>query len=92
MIHASELHGYLYLQVYFSKGPDRGGLIYSDPMWIKEFNQFLNDHGEAIEFNYTEQGMQGIDYVSLESTTPVTPQENDDFVCFCYKFNRLLTP
>ena len=40
-----------------------GGLIYTDPQWIALFNRF----GTNLRIFYTEQGMQGKNYVSMES-------------------------
>lgn len=41
------------------------GLIYTDKLFLKELNEFLVKHGlDTAE--YSEQGMQGDDYVSLD--------------------------
>ena len=40
-----------------------GELIYTDPQWIALFNRF----GTNLRIFYTEQGMQGRNYVSMES-------------------------
>jgi len=50
---------------------DRDGLIYTDPLFLREFRKYLKDilgfsHAAAYDVNYTEQGMQGRSYVSLE--------------------------
>lgn len=50
---------------------DRDGLIYTDPLFLCEFRKYLRDnrgfsHAAAYDVNYTEQGMQGRSYVSLE--------------------------
>lgn len=46
------------------------GLIYTDPLWIREFMQQLKKLGfsEAAraEVCYSEKGMQGDDYVSMD--------------------------
>jgi hypothetical protein len=47
------------------------GLIYTDPLWLKEFRINLQKmFGLTIEavndIDYSEQGMQGINYVSLD--------------------------
>jgi hypothetical protein len=58
------------LRVYFdTKGweCEKHGLIYTDPLWIENLRTFLIDHklcGQDIE--YSEAGMQGHDYVSLD--------------------------
>lgn len=46
----------------------RDGLIYTDPLWIRDFRLGLQDLGlahHAKEVDYTEQGMQGNNFVSL---------------------------
>ena len=49
---------------------DRVGLIYSDPCWISEFRGLMKSLGftrKACEdIHYSEQGMQGEDYVSMD--------------------------
>ena len=59
---------------YFDKknwNPDKDGLIYTDERWIREFREELVKLGVtkkvAKSIDYTEQGMQGDDYVSLET-------------------------
>lgn len=46
------------------------GLIYTDKKWMKEFREALMKLGfskEAVEdVDYSEQGMQGRDYVSMD--------------------------
>lgn len=46
------------------------GLIYTDKQWLKEFKAGLRDLGLSIKavqnVSYSEQGMQGDDYVSLD--------------------------
>ena len=46
------------------------GLIYTDSLWIDELRRLLAAYGfsvEAVEsIEYSEQGMQGDDYVSLD--------------------------
>lgn len=61
------------LRVYFAPGRwkvDRDGLIYTDSRFIAELKAALNDAGmspEAVEdIHYSEQGMQGRDYVSFD--------------------------
>jgi hypothetical protein len=46
---------------------NQDGLIYTDSKFLKELRVFLNHHGLAgNDVEYSEQGMQGIDYVSLD--------------------------
>jgi hypothetical protein len=61
------------LQVFFTKRDwniDKYGLVYTDPFWIKEFRAGLISHGfsekEVKYIDYTEQGMQGKNYISLD--------------------------
>ena len=50
---------------------DKDGLIYTDRLFLKELHTFLKSQGfsdKAIdEVSYSEQGMQGDDYVSLDA-------------------------
>lgn len=62
------------LRVYFSLkdwNPENHGLIYTDRTWIKEFRKVLQESGfsnKAVKaVNYSEQGMQGDNYVSLDA-------------------------
>ena len=44
------------------------GLIYTDRGFLKELQEFLNAHGlPGKDVSYSEQGMQGDDYVSLDA-------------------------
>lgn len=62
------------LSVYFNTKTwkvNRDGLIYTDKRWIREFREFLiNKFGfseKAVKsIGYSEQGMQGDDYVDLD--------------------------
>lgn len=59
------------LRVYFdtdSWNTEVHGLIYTDKQWIKELRAFLKNHSYkgVNDVNYSEQGMQGDDYVSLD--------------------------
>jgi hypothetical protein len=58
------------LRVYFdiaSWNVREDGLIYTDRGWIADLREFLNAHGlVADDVSYSEQGMQGDDYVSLD--------------------------
>jgi len=46
------------------------GLIYTDKLWLKEFRAGLREIGlsrrAVSDVNYSEQGMQSSDYVSLD--------------------------
>jgi hypothetical protein len=42
------------------------GLIYTDSEFLFELQTFLGKHGLSKEVDYSEQGMQGDDYVSLD--------------------------
>jgi len=58
------------LCVYFdtaSWDPDVDGLIYTDDLFVDELNSFLKSQGFSEEVYYSEQGMQGDDYVSLDA-------------------------
>lgn len=61
------------LRVYFTEkswNTEIHGLIYTDRLWIQQFRKGLNDIGfskKAIEdMEYSEQGMQGDNYVSMD--------------------------
>ena len=57
------------LCVYFGPSWDTSvhGLIYTDPQWLTELRAFLGQHGlPGHDVEYSEQGMQGDDYVSLD--------------------------
>jgi hypothetical protein len=45
-------------------------LIYTDKLWLREFKAGLRDTGLSIKatqnVGYSEQGMQGNDYVSMD--------------------------
>ena len=46
---------------------EHDGLIYSDPGWIAELKTFLTAQGyDVSDVSYSEQGMQGEVYVSLD--------------------------
>lgn len=53
-----------------SWNPDKDGLIYTDPGWLKDFKKVLLAKGfspKAVRgVEYSEQGMQGDNYVSLD--------------------------
>jgi hypothetical protein len=56
---------------------DANGLIYTDSVWINEFRALMRSLGftrvAVNDINYSEQGMQGSNYVSMD----VGP----DFLC-----------
>ena len=59
--------------LYFSKKSwdiEKDGLIYTDRKFINGFRKYLASKGVprkiTMDIDYTEQGMQGDDYVSLE--------------------------
>lgn len=57
------------LCVYFDKSWDiyKDGLIYTDGQFLKDLRRFLHQHGlPGDDVEYSEQGMQGDDYVSLD--------------------------
>ena len=62
------------LKVYFTKRSwdiREHGLIYTDLLWMRELRERLVEMGfskKAVkDINYSEQGMQGHDYVSLDA-------------------------
>lgn len=60
------------LCVYFDTStwnPDTDGLIYTDSQFISELRNFLTAQGLPADVDYSEQGMQGDDYVSLDAGT-----------------------
>jgi hypothetical protein len=58
------------LCVYFDTGTwdvNKLGLIYTDKQFLAELRKFLIQHGlPGKDVDYSEQGMQGDDYVSLD--------------------------
>ena len=65
------------LRIYFDKrtwNPDQHGLIYTDNKFIKELRAALVKEGfskaAAADVDYSEQGMQGDNYVSCDVTGP----------------------
>jgi len=57
------------LRVYFDKrywNVKKDGLIYTDTLFLKELKKVLESIGLSTKVNYSEQGMQGDDYVSLD--------------------------
>lgn len=57
------------LRVYFDTKTwdvDKDGLIYTDSQFIAELRDFLITHELSDDCDYSEQGMQGDNYVSLD--------------------------
>ncbi len=57
------------LRVYFDTKTwdvNKDGLIYTDSQFKKDLMQFVKQHGLVVDLCYSEQGMQGDDYVSLD--------------------------
>ena len=59
------------LQVMFSEKSwdvDRYGYIYTDDLFLKQLRKYLISIGlDSSDVNYSEQGMQGDNYVSLDA-------------------------
>ena len=73
------------LCVYFNTADwdvNKDGLIYTDSEFLHELNEFLVAQGLAA-VSYSEQGMQGDDYVSLDV-------EGDFLTAWERKFNTVL--
>ena len=66
----------MWLRVYFNRkdwNVEKHGLIYTDTKWIAQLRKGLREIGlTAADLDYTEQGMQGDDYVSLHAWKPKT--------------------
>jgi len=57
------------LRVYFNTdtwNTEDSGLIYTDKQFLRDLTHFLIEHNLALDVEYSEQGMQGDDYVSLD--------------------------
>ena len=58
------------LCVYFDTSDwdvNKDGLIYTDKLFLEQLRDFLEEQGLAgFDVSYSEQGMQGDDYVSLD--------------------------
>ena len=57
------------LRVYFNTDDwdvNKDGLIYTDSGFYEDLQQFVKQHGLVVDLCYSEQGMQGDDYVSLD--------------------------
>ena len=73
LAYVSEDADYGELRAYFDTRTwdiDSSGLIYSDPRWIGEFRGLMRSLGftgqACDDISYSEQGMQGDNYVSLD--------------------------
>lgn len=62
------------LRVYFDTETwdvNEHGLIYTDRQFMRELQEFLTEHGlVGSDVSYSEQGMQGDDYVSCDVGKP----------------------
>lgn len=74
------------LRVFFQKkywDVNKHGLIYTDKQWIKDFRKALVGWGfsdsSVKTVDYTEQGMQGDNYVSTYVGLPFLKQVKDKF-------------
>ena len=57
------------LRVYFSTGTwdvNVDGLIYTDSGFYEDLQAFIKQQGLVVDLCYSEQGMQGDNYVSLD--------------------------
>ena len=57
------------LRVYFDEdtwNTDLHGLVYTDKLFKRELVNLLSDLGIRGDISYSEQGMQGFDYVSFD--------------------------
>ncbi len=57
------------LRVYFNTDTwdvETDGLIYTDKQFYAELQAFIKQQGLVVDLCYSEQGMQGEDYVSLD--------------------------
>ena len=45
---------------------NKDGLIYTDDGFYADLQAFIKQHGLVVDLCYSEQGMQGDDYVSLD--------------------------
>lgn len=57
------------LRVYFNTDDwnvNEDGLIYTDSGFYTDLQQFVKEHGLVVDLSYSEQGMQGDNYVSLD--------------------------
>jgi hypothetical protein len=57
------------LRVYFNTDTwdvNKDGLIYTDKQFKMDLMQFIKEQGLVVDLCYSEQGMQGDNYVSLD--------------------------
>jgi hypothetical protein len=57
------------LRVYFNTDTwdvNKDGLIYTDSQFKKDLMAFVKEQGMVVDLCYSEQGMQGDNYVSLD--------------------------
>lgn len=57
------------LRVYFDRSTwdvREDGLIYTDRLFYTELQEYIKQQGLAVDLCYSEQGMQGDNYVSLD--------------------------
>ena len=57
------------LRVYFNTATwnvNEDGLIYTDSQFYADLQKFVKEQGLVVDLSYSEQGMQGDDYVSLD--------------------------
>jgi hypothetical protein len=57
------------LRVYFNTATwdvNKDGLIYTDTQFKQDLMQFVKQQGLVVDLCYSEQGMQGDNYVSLD--------------------------
>lgn len=66
----SECEDSAYLRIYFdpkSWSVEKNGLIYTDPLFLAEAKlYFLKNFDAQVDFDYSESGMQGSDYVHFD--------------------------
>ena len=86
--YVNEDQSYGELQVFFDLktwNTMEHGLIYTDKLFAKELKKFLNAQGlDGSDVSYSEQGMQGDNYVSLD----VGKRFLDSWVKVVYSGNR----
>ncbi len=57
------------LRVYFNTedwNVNEDGLIYTDSLFKQDLQKYITEQGLVVDLCYSEQGMQGDDYVSLD--------------------------
>ena len=64
----SKEYNYAYIRLYFDNSWDvsKDGFIYTDTLFLMEAKRLLKPILNFGYIDYTEQGMQGINFVSLE--------------------------